>query len=85
MDTWQLPVTETVGTCDVLVQLAPFSLPEPGSWREVKAAARNVNEYCRTKASLGDVTGGADTAGEHGRVQISITRTTSGVEGVADG
>ncbi|CAD6577520.1 MAG: hypothetical protein ASARMPREDX12_008384 [Alectoria sarmentosa] len=85
MDSWQLPLTETVGTCDVLVQLSPFSLPEPGSWREVKAAARDLNEDCRTKAALGDVTGGAVSAGQHGRVQISIARTTGGVEVVADG
>ncbi|CAF9908207.1 MAG: hypothetical protein ALECFALPRED_004350 [Alectoria fallacina] len=85
MDTWQLPVTETFGTCDVLLQLAPFSLPERSSWRQVKAAARDLNEYCRTKKALSDVTGGAVTVGDHGRIQISIVRTTSDVEGVADG
>lgn len=85
MDTWQLPVTETVGTCDLSLQLAPFSLPERGSWQIVKAAARRLNEDCRVKATLGDVTGGAITAGQHDRVQISMVRRTRGGEEVAGG
>lgn len=85
MDEWQLPVTETAGTCELSLQLARLSLPEPGSWTEIKAAARMLNEDCRSKAALGDVTGGAITAGPHDRIQISMVRRTSGTDEVADG
>lgn len=84
MDMWQLPVTETVDTCELRLQLAPLSLPEPGSWKEIKGAARRLNEDCRNKAALGDVTGGAVTAGVHDRIQISMVRKASGGEDVTD-
>ena len=85
MDSWQLPVTETAGTCELLLQLAPLSLPEAGSWTEIKAAARILNEDCRSKAALGDITGGDITAGPHDRIQISMMRRKSGTEELADG
>lgn len=85
MDVWQLPVTETAGTCKVLIDLLPFSLPEPSSWREVKAAAGKLNEDCRVKTALSDVTGGAVAAGDHGRIQISMLRDSRNVEDVAEG
>lgn len=85
MDAWQLPVTETAGTCEVLLELLPFSLPEPGSWKEVKAAARKINEDCRVKSALSDVTGGAVAAGEHDRIQISMVRNSRGTEDVTGG
>lgn len=84
IDQWQLPVTETDGTCEVLIELAPLSLPEASSWRDVKAAARKLNEDCRSRAALGDITGGAVTAGPHDRIQILMVRRTSGGE-VAEG
>lgn len=85
MDDWQLPVTETAGSCEILVQLAPLSLPEASSWKEVKAAAAKLSDVCRVKSPLGDVTGGEIAAGPHDRIQISMVRRTGGLEVVAGG
>lgn len=84
MDDWQLPIIETAGTCEILLKLLPFSLPEPSSWQELKAVARKLNEECRVGVPLEDVSGGAITAGPHGRILISMVRTTRGLK-VADG
>ena len=83
MDEWQLPVTETSGTCEVLVQLLRFSIPEPTCWAELKVTARRLAEVCR-QSGLSDVTGGTIPAGPHGRIEISIERK-KGVMGVEDG
>lgn len=83
MDQWQLPVTETAGTCEILVQLLRFSIPEPTSWAELKIVARRLTEVCR-HAGLSDVTGGTIAAGPHGRIEITVSRSM-GVMGVEDG
>lgn len=84
MDVWQLPITETVGTCDLLLELSRFSLPEFSSWQEIKEVARHLDEKCRGKGALGDVTGGAASTGVHGRIQVSMVRSKGGVGEVAD-
>ena len=83
MDEWQLPVTETAGTCEILVQLLPFSIPEPTCWADLKVVARRLTEVCR-QSVLSDVTGGTIPAGPHGRIDITIARRKS-VGGVDDG
>lgn len=75
MDEWQLPVTETAGTCEILVQLALFSLPEAGSWEEVKGVARRLGEECKRRGALGDVTGGEIKAGPHQRILVEMVRS----------
>lgn len=83
MDDWQLPVTETVGACQVGVRMARFSSPEEASWMGVKEAAVRVNERCRVRGALMDVTGGWTTVGLHGWIEVVIERcgSGSGVEG----
>ena len=76
IDKWQLPVTETEGTCEVSVQLAPFSLPELSSWGEIKKTTRELSEACRS----GVITGGLSAAGPHERILISVARRR-GMEG----
>ena len=83
MDEWQLPVTETAGTCEILVQLLRYSIPEPTSWADLKVVARRLTEVCR-QSGLSDVTGGTIPAGPHGRIEITIVRN-KGVKGVEDG
>ena len=78
MDEWQLPVTETSGTCELSVRINSFSVSESSSWMVIKAAARELNGDCRVKAALGDVTGGAITIGRHDRIRISLARKRSG-------
>ena len=85
IDVFQLPVTEAVGTCELLVQLAPLSLPDFSSWHEVKAVARQLNEHCRVRKALSDVTGGTITAGIHDRIQISMVRRKGDVREVVNG
>lgn len=84
-DDWELPDTYIAGTCEIDLRLAPLSLPEPSSWMEVKAAVTKLNDDCRVKSTLGDVTGGRFTAGPHDRIFIQLLRINPGVEEVAGG
>ncbi len=75
MDEWLLPVTETVGTCNVSVQISPYWIVEAGTWGEVKTAARGVTDKCWAKGALGDdVTGGAVRVGRHDGILVWIMR-----------
>lgn len=78
MDEWQLPVTETAGTCEIGVQLLPYSIPEPTCWAEIQVVARRLSEVCRERVVLSDVTGGSIMAGPHRRIEISMARRKSG-------
>ena len=80
MDEWQLPVTETVRTCEVSVRITPYGTVEASSWGDLKAAARRVTDECRVKAAFGDVTGGTVSVGRHGRIQIWVKRRNGGGE-----
>ena len=80
MDSFQLPVTENVGTCQLELKLRPYSLPEASSWMAVKKAARSLANECRGKRAFGDVTGGAFTAGLHGWIQIQMVRSRDDAE-----
>lgn len=75
IDEWQLPVTERAGTCEVSVQLAPFSLPEAGSWEEIKGVVSRLGEECRRRGALGDVTGGEIRVGVHERILVEMVRS----------
>ena len=56
------------------------SLGESSSWYEIKTAARKLNNDCRKKAVLGDVSGGVVRIGEHGWIRISLQRSMMGAE-----
>lgn len=81
MDDWQLPVTETVDTCELSVQLNPYSLPEHSSWRTLKLAAGRLGDDCKDQAVWGDITGGTITSGPHDRIVIEMVRS-KGAEAV---
>ena len=79
-DEWQLPVQEDYETCRVYIEMTQSSLGESSSWYEIKTTARKLNDECRKKAVLGDVSGGVVRIGEHGWIRISLQRSMMGAE-----
>ena len=78
VDDWQLPVSDIYETCYVYTEITQSSLGETSSWYEIKTAARKLNDDCRKKKILGDITGGVVRIGEHGWIRISIRTNVSG-------
>ena len=79
-DDWQLPVQDEYKTCIIFTQITQASLGETSSWYEIRTAARKLNDDCRKKAVLGDVTGGVVKIGEHGWIRITLQRSLMGGE-----
>ena len=79
-DDWQLPVTDIYNTCLVYMEITQSSLGETSSWYEIKTAATKLNDDCRKKMILADISGGVVRIGEHGWIRISL-QTNLAVEG----
>ena len=79
-DDWQLPVQQVYGTCLVYVEITQSALGEASSWYEIKTAAQKLNDECRKKAIMGEVSGGVVRVGEHGWIRISLQRSLMGGE-----
>ena len=79
-DDWQLPVRDVQGTCAVLIEITQPALGEQSSWYEIKGAAIKLNDECRKKAVMGDVSGGVVQIGEHRWIKISLARSLMGGE-----
>ena len=73
-DDWLLPVTKTIGTCDVSVRITPFAVLELSSWDDLRTAATKLNEACRAEKALGEITGGAIGVGDHDWIRVCIGR-----------
>ena len=62
------------------MEITQSALGEAGSWYEIKTAAQKLNDECRKKAIMGEVSGGVVRVGEHGWIRISLQRSLMGGE-----
>ena len=56
------------------------ALGEASSWYEIKTAASKLNDECRKKGVVDDISGGVVRIGEHKWIRISLQRSLMGGE-----
>ncbi len=68
-----IPVTKTVQSCTITIQLVGLGITERASWLEIGMAANQLNMGCFTlDDSWKGTTGGRTTAGKTSRIEIRL-------------
>jgi len=82
-DPWELPKSETFGSCTVTVDLA-FVKAEYSSWAVIRAGSRDLIAFCSTGSHPHNRSGGVSHVGMDDKIRITVG-TASGTGASSNG